>query len=212
MKSASKQLITGVFGGLAMVALALTISGVAGIHIGTSAAANKTNSGPRIARVSTGVSSGFSVLHSAGNAAPPSIVASLKSLHEGSYQDAKVAQSGMYLATNNGALCAWVDDAFGQCTDELNYGDVWLRGDERRMYDSESAPFVTRLYGFARDGISALRVDAGGLSRTIPIINNAFRATLPDVSFSDLGQVTKIYASGSSVKLDVSTQFGQASP
>jgi hypothetical protein len=164
------------------------------------------------------VSGGFSALDNAAlKGAPSSVIEDFKSMHDGPYADAKALGDGMYLATNNGALCAWVVGGFGQCTEKLNYDDVWLEGTERRAYDSATAPFDAELYGFARDAISSVEITTTkGERYSVPVVNNAFRVTLKDTSFADLASVEKAYVSGEKVIMDTKDQFrspvGAATP
>jgi hypothetical protein len=155
------------------------------------------------------VASGFSVLADpAVPAAPERVIAGLREMHAGSYADARDVGRGMYLATNNGTLCAWVDSGFAECTDSLNHGDVWLHGTMIRETDSETAPFEVDLYGFARDSVEAVQVvTSDGVVHRLPVTNNAFRATLGQTSFGDLASIRAVYSSGRVLELDTAKQF-----
>lgn len=204
----TRQVLLGVGSALAAVAAALLVANVLGIRVAAGQA--QSASQPRAtAPLSGSAASGFSALgdRSLGNA-PASIVSDFRSLHSGRYADAKAVGKGMYLASNNGALCAWVSGGLGGCTDRLNAGDVWLAGDMIREYDSPTAPFMVRFYGFARDGVAAVRVTTAGESpRTIAVHDNAFRATFMNTSFGDLRSIEELYVSGRSVSVDPALYF-----
>lgn len=205
----TRQVLLGIVTGLVAVALAILAAQLSGFRAGNGSAGVRTKPiGSSLQAASGDVSDGFAALNDAAlGPAPESIILDLRSMHEGTYADAKTLQDGMYLATNNGSLCAWVVDGFGQCTDKLNYGDVWLEGMEQRHYDSASAPFDVHLYGFARDGVSSIVVTTNGETHSIPVVHNAFRATIGNASFADIVSVEKVYASGDRRPLDTSNQF-----
>jgi hypothetical protein len=209
IESPIRQILLGVTAALVAVALATFVVRITDFRIGNgSAAARSAQVAAPLATASGDVSDGFSALHdSSVVAAPPTVVEDFKSMHAGTYADAKALQDGMYLATNNGSLCGWIVDGFGQCTEQLNYGDVWLEGDERRHYDSPSAPFDVHLYGFARDGITAIRVTVKGSTESLPVTNNAFRGTIGNASFSDIESVERVYESGKATVMHTSNQL-----
>jgi hypothetical protein len=157
----------------------------------------------------SGPAEGFSALRDSSlPPAPESIVTDLRSLHPGTYGDAKDLGRGMYLATNTklNAICAWVLDGFGQCTEpDRIEGDVWLQADMRRQYDAQTAPFEVNLYGFARDGVAELRVTTPRATTAIAVSHNAFRGTLTTTSFDDIASIDAVYTSGRAVRLDASS-------
>lgn len=204
----TRQIVLGVITGILAVALAALVAHLTGVRTGNAEAVGAPPPATPLPAASGEVAAGFSALSDSSlRAAPQSAIVSLQSMHSGTYADAKAVQDGMYLATNNGALCAWVVGGFGQCTDRLNYGDVWLQGTEQRHYDSDSAPFDVHVYGFARDGISSIDVTTKGATQSIPVVNNAFRATLDSTSFSDIVSVVKVYASGEKSPMETANQF-----
>lgn len=213
MRIRTRQVLLGATTALVAVGAALLVANVLGVRV----AAGQARSSPQpqvSSRLAGSAVSGFSVLgdRSVG-AAPAAIVDELRSIHAGSYADAKSVGDGMVLATNDGALCAWVVGGLGGCTDRLNAGDVWLAGDMIRQVDSPTAPFKVHLYGFARDGVTALRVTtAGGSTRTIPVHDNAFQATFGNTSFGDLVAIEELYASGQSVAVNPALYFPTTVP
>jgi hypothetical protein len=192
------------------VAGAVSFAALGGSASSTSASARKSKPAESAAsRPDAAVTSGFSVLADPSvPAAPERVIAGLREMHAGAYADAKDAGRGMYLATNDGSLCAWVDSGFAECTDSLNQGDVWLHGTMIRETDSETAPFEVDLYGFARDGVEAVQVvTSDGVVHRLAVTNNAFRGTLGHTSFGDLNSIQAVYKSGSVSELNTAKQF-----
>ena len=208
MSTRVKQVLAGSASAIAAVAIAVLTASVFGFHVGTSAA-GRLDVGTPIVSVGGDASRGISALNRPDiPVAPASVVGQLRSLHEGTYADAKTLGPGIYLASNNGAVCAWISDGFGQCVESFNFDDVWLEGDQRREYDSPSAPFEVNLYGIARDGVRSLRITTqDDKTRSVQVVNNAFRTTLKGMTFAEIAGVDKVYATGQSVHLDTSALF-----
>jgi hypothetical protein len=208
-----RQLVLGAVTALVAVGAALLVANALGIRVAAGQA--QSASQPRVAaRLAGSAASGFSALSDRSlGAAPGAVLSDFQSLHAGNYADAKTVGNGMYLASNNGALCAWVRGGLGGCTDRLNAGDVWLAGDMIRESDSENAPFKVHFYGFARDDVAALRVTtADGTTRRIPVHNNAFQATFGNTSFGDLASISELYNSGRSVSVNPALYFAAHPP
>lgn len=213
MRRRKRQALFGVVSALAAVATALVVASVLGVSVGSGQARSPAGRAGS-AHLVGNAASGFSALGNRSLArVPAAVVGELRSLHPGAYADARTVGSGMFLASNDGALCAWVAGGLGGCTDRLNAGDVWLAGDMIREHDSETAPFKVEFYGFARDGVTALEVTtAGGAPRTVPVRNNAFHATFGRTTFADLTAIRVLYASGRTVDVDPARYFAADPP
>ena len=215
MRRGMGQIAGGIASALAAVALAVLVTHLVGIRLASGSAKGSeqpaaAQQGPAVSAQPGDPGQGFSVLHNArADGAPPAVIQEWQSMHAGSYADAKTVAAGMYLATNGDSLCARVEKGFSACTgSDLNAGDAWLQGDMVRTSDSESAPFEVNLYGFARDGVSAIRVSpASGKPIDLVVANNGFRGTLDATSFSDITGLALVYASGKTVSLDPSNYF-----
>jgi hypothetical protein len=126
------------------------------------------------------------------------------------YTARRVGQ-GMFLARRGDDLCEAVASGAAGCTDHLD-GDVWLFGDEMRARDVETAPFNVHLYGFARDGVAAIRVTtSGGGTITLPVAHNAFQTMLSNTTFSDITAI-EVISSGSTRSIDPRRYFPAAPP
>jgi hypothetical protein len=143
-----------------------------------------------------------------------SVMDMFRELGPGEYQTRTVG-AGMYLARRGDALCEVVIRGAGGCTDSPTsiQKDVWLLGDERRQYDSETAPFEVHIYGFARDDVTTVTVSTGhGQTIEIPASHNAFQATLKDTSFAQITAIVIGYTNGSTATLDPHVYFPQLPP
>ena len=111
----------------------------------------------------------------------------------------------MYLARRGDALCEVVIGGAGGCTDSATsiQNDVWLFGDERRQYDSETSPFEVHVYGFVRDDVASVAVSTShGQTIEIPASHNAFQANLKDTSFAQITAIAVGYTNGRTATLD----------
>jgi len=125
---------------------------------------------------------------------------------------ARQVGEGMYLGQRGDALCGVVEHGGGGCTDHLD-GGVWLLGDMIRAYDAETAPFEVHFYGFARDGVSAIRVTTSdGRLTTVPVEHNAFEWTFTHTSFADIKAVEVVSASGQTTAIDPRSYFPATLP
>jgi hypothetical protein len=214
MKSFKRQAVLGVISGIGAIAAAIVVANVAGIHIQSSSAAGPTNNPAPVPIPPSSTSTGFSALNSASLSPPPGeVIAKLQSMHPGTYASARRVGDGMYIAENNGAICMWVDNGLGGCTDRLNAGDAWLAGDMGREFDSETAPLQIHLYGIARDTVASFSfVLENGSTVTAPVTNDAFSVTVPNTAFSDIRAITENYADGRAVALAPSTYYPQTLP
>ena len=130
-----------------------------------------------------------------------SILDMFRELGPGPYEARRVGE-GMYLGRRGDALCAVVVDGSSQCTDRLS-GDLWLQGNMRREYDAQRAPFEVDFYGFARDGVTGVRITtANGRVTDVPALYNAFRTILRNTSFGDIAKLEVVYSSGKTTDLD----------
>jgi len=138
-------------------------------------------------------------------AAPASIEASLADIHAGSSTPRKVGDNA-YISSYDGAVCVVFEAGSSGCTGQLDHG-VWLLGDMIRASDSEQAPFTVNVYGIAEDGVSSLTVSlADGTTTAIPVVNNAFQASLANTTFSQIKGITVDASAGQSA-LDPSRYF-----
>jgi hypothetical protein len=143
-------------------------------------------------------------------AAPAAIVADFADLHTGIDTPRQVGDNA-YIASYNGAVCIVFKPGSSGCTDQLDHG-VFLFGDMIRATDSEQAPFNVNLYGAAEDGISSLTVSlSNGTTTTIPVVNNAFRATVSDTTFSQIQGIAVDSSAGQSA-LDPRQYFPTSLP
>lgn len=214
MRLAKRQIVLGFLSGLVAIAAAVAVANATGIHVQSSSAAGPPSTPAPVPIPPSSTSVGFSALNSPNLAGPPArVISELQSMHPGAYTTARQVGEGMFIADNNGAVCLWVDNGLGGCTDRLNAGDAWLAGDMGREYDSETAPFQVHLYGIARDSISSFAFTlANGQTITAPVTNNAFSVTVPNTAFSDIDGITENYTNGRAVALDPSVYYPQTLP
>jgi hypothetical protein len=137
-----------------------------------------------------------------------SVLDMFRELGPGPYEARRVGE-GMYLGRRGDLLCAVVIGGGSQCTDRIS-GDIWLQGTMRREYDAETAPFAIDFAGFARDGVSSIRITTvnGGVT-DVAVRHNAFRATLKNTSFGDIDKLEIAYSSGKTIDLDPRGYFPQ---
>jgi hypothetical protein len=204
-----RQVVLGFIAAVTVVAVAASVIRFAGLTTSNGSAATRSSAQPEVGLPISGTAAtAVSALQDKDlGAAPSAVIESFRAMHPGAYADAKDLGHGMYLASNNGALCAWVVDGIGECKDRFDYGDLWLNGSVARTFDSPSAPFQVDLYGFARDNISAVRVTANGTAYSFRTSHNAFRGTIPNATFSSIESVEKIDRSGKTITLDTSAQL-----
>lgn len=214
MRLAKRQIVLGFLSGVVAIAVAVAVANATGFHIQSSSAAGPPSTPAPVPIPPSSTSVGFSALNSAQLSAPPArVIGELQSMHPGAYTSARQVGAGMFIADNNGAVCMWVDNGLGGCTDRLNASDAWLAGDMGRTYDSENAPFQVHLYGIARDTVSSFTFTlANGQAVTAPVTDNAFSVTVPNTTFSDVRGITETYANGRTVALDPSVYYPQTLP
>jgi hypothetical protein len=197
MRKHAKEIIAGAIVGILTVFVAVIALGALGAtarHVGTSARA--------LARADS-----FAALADRSLPRPSAeVLAEFAAIHPGAEANARTAAPGLYIASWQGAPCAVVADGAAGCTSSLDQG-VWLLGDMIRAYDSPTAPFNTRVYGLAEDGVARIEISLGGRTVTAPVHNNVFRSHLHNTSFSDITGVSVIREDGTHSTLDPSRYF-----
>jgi hypothetical protein len=201
MKRRNRQILLGV-----VLGACVSVAAVAAVSAFGAAAHTEQSLG-----VPTPIANQFAAV---GNqslpAAPAAIIANFAELHAGIGTPRHVGRDA-YIASYNGAVCIVFRPGSSGCTDQLDHG-VWLFGDMIRASDSEQAPFNVNLYGVAEDGVLSLTVAlTNGKTRTIPVVNNAFRATFGNTMFSQIQGISVNSSAGQST-LDPRQYFPSSLP